>query len=172
MLFLEKRKREAAFAEIYTRYSVQIYRYCRRLLNDKNISEDIFQDTFLRLLKSSKQEKNMNNLFAYLIKIARNLCYNQNKHKDYKNVSLDNVELFYEESFDENKELLSLVTTSLDLLSNEYREAFVLQVYNDLSYSEIGSILGIPISTVRNRIVRAKRKIRQILEPYFKDDNN
>jgi RNA polymerase sigma-70 factor, ECF subfamily len=170
MLFLERKKRELAFAEIYSRYSVQVYRYCRRLLNNKDLSDDVFQDTFHRLLKSSTPDKYITNMFAYLLKIARNVCYSHNKHKDYKNISIEDVDVLYEENFSEGKELQSMVTTALDLLSKEYREAFVLQVYNDLSYNEISSVLEVPVSTVRNRIVRAKRKIRQILAPYFEEN--
>jgi RNA polymerase sigma-70 factor (ECF subfamily) len=61
---------------------------------------------------------------------------------------------------------------ALELLGDEYREALVLQTYNELSYQEIAEIQGVPLTTVRNRIVRAKRKLREIVQPYLAENKN
>ncbi len=52
-------------------------------------------------------------------------------------------------------------------LIEEHREALVLQMYSGLSYLEIAELTGVPLTTVRNRIARAKSKIREILTPYI-----
>ena len=49
------------------------------------------------------------------------------------------------------------------------REALVLQVYGGLSYLEIAEVMGVPMTTVRNWIVRAKDKMRKIVAPYFQE---
>jgi RNA polymerase sigma-70 factor (ECF subfamily) len=74
-----------------------------------------------------------------------------------------------EEYSHEKKELLSLVTTALELLPEDYRESFVLREYDGLSYQEIADLTQTSLATVKIRIFRAKQKIREILAPYLSD---
>jgi RNA polymerase sigma-70 factor (ECF subfamily) len=69
----------------------------------------------------------------------------------------------------EQKELLDLITRSLDLLEDDYREAFVLREYSGLSYEEIAEVTGISLGNAKSRVFRAKQKIKSILNPYLKD---
>jgi RNA polymerase sigma-70 factor (ECF subfamily) len=69
----------------------------------------------------------------------------------------------------EEQELTKLVAMSLDLLPEEYREALTLQIYGGLSYQEIGESMGVPVTTIRNWIVRAKQKMQEILAPYYEE---
>ena len=70
---------------------------------------------------------------------------------------------------DEN-ELRNLIDITLDTLSAEQREAFVLQTFNGMSYSQIAEVTDVPVSTVRNRVVRAKQRVREIVTRYFLED--
>jgi RNA polymerase sigma-70 factor (ECF subfamily) len=161
--------KEMAFREIYSRHSTHVYRYCRRILGDKEQCDDIFQETFLRFLQSAQKERLMTNVPAFLIRIARNLCLDENKIYKNRPVSLESWDIGIEDNQYEKAELSKLVAMALDLLSDEFREALVLQVYNDMSYDEIAEVMDVPVTTVRNWLVRAKRKIRQILEPYLEE---
>ncbi len=161
------RLREAAFGELYGRHSSRIYLYCRKILGADAPAEDAFQQTFLRFLKSARSERPMTNVPAFLLRIARNICLNEKRRSGAATIPLDEFRLAVEDVSLETRELASLVTMAVDLLPEEYREAFVLQAYNGLSYKEIAEIIDAPLSTVRNRIVRAKQKIREILSPYL-----
>ena len=165
----EGAQREAAFAELYTRYSSRIFLYCRRVLGDTPQAEDVFQETFLRFLNSVDVNRKMTNVPAYLLRIARNLCLNAKRSKKHNIVAFEDFNYPVHNNAYEREELTQLVATALDLLSEEYREAFVLQAYNGLSYAEIAEVVGVPLTTVRNRVVRAKKKIQQILTPYLED---
>lgn len=160
---------EHAFRELYTRYSSRIYLYCRKVVGHNEAAEDLFQQTFLKLLQSAATERTMTNVPAFLLRIARNLCLHHKPHMGYATVPLEEFQMPVEDVSLESRGLARLVTTALDLLAEEYREALVLQAYNGLSYKEIGEITGVPVSTVRNRVVRAERKIREILPPYLAD---
>ena len=81
----------------------------------------------------------------------------------------DELEIPVEEHPVESRELERLVSTALDLLPEEQREAFVLQIYDGLSYKEIAEVIDRPVSTVRNPVVRAKQKVRKVLAPYLED---
>lgn len=172
MLRGDSDERERAFRELYGRYSSRIYLYCRKVVGHNEAAEDLFQQTFLQLLQSVATERTMTNVPAFLLRIARNLCLNHKRRMGYTTVPLEEFQMPVEDVPLESHELARLVTTALDLLAEEYREAFVLQTYNGLSYKEIGEITGVPVSTVRNRVVRAKQKIREILSPYLADYRN
>ena len=82
---------------------------------------------------------------------------------------LEEFHLLVEDTSLEARELARLVAMALELLPDDQREAFILQAYSGLSYKEIGEVIDAPISTVRNRVVRAKRRVREILSPYLED---
>ncbi len=167
MLSSDKKMAEKAFAELYNRHSSRIYAYCRRFLGNKEDAQDVFQETFMRFLDSTKHERVMTNVPAFMLKIARNLCVNI-KRKDKNPVSFEEY-MVHEESSDNNNELLKLVKMALDILPDEYKDIFVLREYDGLSYQDISDITELPLSTVKIRIYRAKQKIREILEPYLKE---
>ncbi|MFN3780879.1 MAG: RNA polymerase sigma factor, partial [Candidatus Kapaibacteriota bacterium] len=74
---------ELAFLEIYRRYSGRIYAYCRRFLGNKEDAMDVFQDTFIRFYHSAKEMRQMSNLSAFLLRIAKNLCLNYLRQKKH-----------------------------------------------------------------------------------------
>jgi len=161
-------EREAAFAELYARYSSRVWLYCRRIVGDEALADDLFQDTFLRFLKSAAQERKMTNVPAYLLRIARNLCLNAKR--DHKTtVALEDFHFQFEDRSAEHAELARLVAMALDLLPDDHKEALSLQTYGGLSYKEIADIMDVPMTTVRNWIVRAKKRMREILSPYLAD---
>lgn len=161
--------REEAFREIYARYSSRVWLYTLKVMGSKQAAEDAFQGTFLRLLNSVDPSRKMTNLPGYLLKIARNLCLNTKAKMQPTSVPAEELEIPVEEHPVESRELERLISTALDLLPEEHREAFVLQVYDGLSYKEIAEVIDRPVSTVRNRVVRAKQKMREILAPYLVD---
>lgn len=110
----------------------------------------------------------MTNLPAYLLRIARNVCLNEKRAKRSP-VSIDDVEIPTYDTPYEKTELLQLISTALELLPLQYREAFVLREYDGMAYAEIADIVGITEETARIRVFRARDKIRQILKPYLVD---
>ena len=160
--------REQAFAELYRRYASRIYQYARRILNRDAEAEDILQETFLKFLNILKKETVIENVPAYLLRIARNLSLRVGSKKQLT-VPIEDYHAIFEEAPMEADETSQILTMSLDLLPKEHREALVLQVYGGLSYIEIAEVMGVPMTTVRNWIVRAKDKMRKIVAPYFQD---
>lgn len=158
--------RELAFAELYRRYASRIYQYARRILNQSSDAEDILQETFLKFLEILKKDAVIENVPAYLLRIARNLSLRVSSKKQVT-VPIEDYHAIFEETPMETDEASKVLTMSLDLLSKEQREALVLQVYGGLSYIEIAEVMGVPMTTVRNWVVRAKDKMRKIVAPYF-----
>jgi RNA polymerase sigma-70 factor, ECF subfamily len=158
---------EAAFAEIYSRYSQSLYAYCQRVMDFSEEADDVFQETLIKFIETYKTTKNVNNIKGILIVIARNHSLNY-KRTVKESVEIDEIMLVSEENKDlEHEELLNLLDNAIKLLEYDYREVFVLRNYNGLSYNEISEILGINLTTVRNRLFRAKEKIKELLQPFL-----
>ena len=160
---------QAALTVLYRRYSQRIYTYCRKIVSDNEVAEDLLQETFVKLFDSGKQAREVENFPAYLMTIARNLCFSHLSRNKRQFVPVEDFHLVAQDVPYEHKELLQLIQTSLDLLPDDYREAFVLREYNGLSYAEIAEVIGQSLDVVKVRIFRAKKKLREILAPYLED---
>lgn len=160
---------ESAFAELYARYSQRIYAYCLRVIGNSDDARDLFQDTFIKFFDSAQAKTSLiDNVPAYLLKIARNMCINYKRNKRTF-LSIEDFRTLTNDVDYEQKELLQILATSLELLEPEHKDAFVLRMYQGLPYTEISKITGDSVSAVKNRVWRAKEKIKEILTPYLED---
>ncbi len=161
---------EKAFGELYSRYATKIYAFCRRFLGNREEAQDIFQETFLRFYQSAKGLEESTSVYGFLLVIARNLCINFKRDHQYSLVYNDYMNIKYENRL-ESDEMLNLIKSSIEILPDELKEVFILKEYNGLTYNEISEVTGSKINTVRIRLYRAKKKLRNILAPYFADYN-
>lgn len=160
---------EFAFTELYDRYSNRVFAYCLKVLADRQAAQDVFQETFVSFYRKATEGAKIENVFGYLLMIARNTCINY-KRVQVRTVDLDHASALSSPSYPhESKELLGLVRTAIELLESEYREAFVLREYDGLDYEEIAKLLGLTVSNAKVRVSRARAKIRTILAPYLKE---
>lgn len=157
---------------LYRRYSQRIYTYCRKITGDNHTAEDLLQETFVKLFEAGRQGRLIENFPAYLMTIARNLCLSHRARSKRQYIPVEDFHLTVRDVPYEQKELLQLIQTALELLPEDYREAFVLREYNGLTYNEIADIIGESLDVVKVRIFRAKKKLRDILAPYLEDLNH
>lgn len=158
---------ENAFLELYNRYANRVFSYCSRILDNKEDARDVFQETFVKFYESAKSERIMTNVPGFLLRIARNLCFNL-KRTRHHNITIEDYMHYQEYSNNhERDELMGLIKVALTGLPDELRETFVLREYEGMSYSEISDFLGISLALVKIRIYRAKQKIREFLAPYI-----
>ena len=169
MLEDEKSIAEGAFQELYNRYSSMVHPYLMRVLNDSELTEDFFQETFIRFFQNVRKSGQKTNVPGFLITISRNLCLNHKRNKKSE-ISIDDIEIRIEKNQNyENQELLELITYAMELLEFEYKEAFILREYDGLPYNEIAEITGTTITNAKSRVFRAKQKIKEILQPYLQE---
>ena len=137
-------------------------------MNDKIISEDIFQETFIKFYESVNPQINTN-IAGFLVTIARNLCLNYKRNRKNK-VDITEMEfLAYETQSYDSVQMLEFVNTAVDLLDDEYKEALILREYNNMEYEEIAKILNITIINAKTRVCRAKKKVKDLLKPYLNE---
>ncbi len=167
-----------AFAEIYSRYSQKLYSYCVRMLGNSEDAADCFQETFIKFYEKVGQKSETGSVLSYLIIIAKRLFLNKKRFDDrrfdFVDADWEEIEKSYNtEDHDplEQKELEMILPEVLMKLSYPLREIVVLRLYQNLSYEEIEFITGTSYTLLRNRLMRAKEKLRKDLETYFKECN-
>ena len=163
---------EVAFSELYKRHSPRVFAYCKRYVGSREEAKDVFQETFISFYKSAEQDREMTNVPAFILRIARNLCINhlKDKKKVSPHVSYEDFMAYNEEKrYEGEDELLDLINTALDTLPEKYKEMFILREYDGLSYTDIAQVTDENITNVKVRIHRARQKIREVLEPYIKE---
>ena len=154
--------------EIEEQYE-KIYRYCYFKLQKREIAEDITQETFLRFLESSNYH-NEGKALRYLYTIARNLCIDEYRKKQYQGMSEEFAEMERAESSlrsgmvasDMEEQVISSMTVraALNELEEEERELVLLRYVNEVPISVICNLYQMS----RLSIYRKLRRILKTLE--------
>jgi len=165
----------AAFQILYERYRDPIFRFAFRLLGSAEAAEDVTHDCFLSLIKEPRRfDPSRASLRTYIYAAARNLA-TKRYHSLGRETAID--ELAEELSAAErhgpmrlvlDHELASEVERAVSSLPPLQREALVLFEYEDLSLAEIAEVVGADEGAVKQRLFRAREKLRAQLDRYFR----
>ena len=148
-----------AFKVIYKRYSSQVHAYCYKIIKDRQATEDLYQETFIKFYQNATNNKVNSSVSGIIFTTARNLCFNYLRDKK-TNIELEEFHLYENRNELEQNENYKYINLAIDLLEIEYREPFVLRMYDGLNYNEISEICNISPETARQRVFRAKEKIK------------
>ncbi len=163
---------EKAFRELVIRFQNRLLNFVGRIVTDRETSEEIVQETFLRIFNQKMSYTPKYAVSTWVYTIALNLSRSElRKRKLRKFLSLD----FLKEESD--LELASGATTrieglapilqkAIDNLPDDYRTAFVLCDIQRLPYQQIAEVMCVPVGTVKSRINRARSILREKLKPY------
>jgi RNA polymerase sigma-70 factor, ECF subfamily len=158
---------KAAFAEFYDIYADRIGRYLIVRLGSREDTDDVLQETFLRLARSRHKLANVDDLDAYVITIARNEASRLaavKARRQLKQKPLSSEEMFCYQSNDlEIRETAEAVTAALDGLDSELREIVALKIYAGLTFQQISQVTGLPQGTAATRYRSALVKIERWL---------
>lgn len=156
--------------EIYTKYSNTIYKYLFCLTHDKNLSEDLTQETFVIAIDKMDSFRYECKFSVWLCQIAKNLWYKHlRKIKKENHISFEEVDSqnFFENSVDDSickkDEKLELYK-SIQKLEEPYRSVVYLKLSGNLNFVEIAEILGKTPNWVRVIFFRAKQKLKKEVE--------
>lgn len=163
-----------AFNILYYRYSERLKSYCLFKTDNKEDAKELHQETWLKFFSVVKSGINAISLPSFLYTIARNICIDKYRIKsnhlviysdyfDYENIS----DSFSLQTNIENRELLTLISLSLNQLSEIYRESFILRWFAGLTFREIATIVDESEECVKKRSLRAMDEILKILQPYI-----
>ena len=129
----------------------------QRTLN-KSDSEDIIQETFIKLIKNSEKIKDEEHLKHWLIKVTINLCNDYNKSFWNKNTSA------LDEEISQCDEEDGIIFKEINKLKPAYRDVIYLYYYQGYKIKEISSILKMKENTVSSNLTRARESLKNILE--------
>ena len=152
------RSEREQFVEVYSRQVDTVYRVCYSFMKNKADTEDMVQETFLRLVSTKKRFENERHERAWLIVTASNLCKDSLKKWWRKN---ENIEDFLDIA-EEPKQEDSILDIILQL-PEDYKDAVYMYYYEGYTTVEIASHLGCPEATVRSRLMRARNKLQTMM---------
>ena len=146
------------FIETYNRHVDMVYRVCYSFMKNQTDTEDMVQETFLRLLSNQKIFADERHEKAWLIVTASNLCKDTLKNWWRTN---ENIEDYPDLPQKTNGS--SAVMEAILSLSDDYKTAVYMHYYEGYSTAEIAQFLGCPDATVRSRLARARKQLQAML---------
>ena len=171
----------AAFGRLVDMHQAAVRAFLRRVTGNYADADDLAQEAFLRVHRSFERFRDGEPFAPWFFKILRNACLNfleRHKHRR-RQASLDARRDEDDRGWEiadpgalapvdqaQLSEAQRAFWTSLEHLSDAHREIVLLRHVQDLEYSEIATILDIPIGTVMSRLFHARRRLRGFLEAH------
>ena len=151
------------FHDLYESYSRDIYRFALYLSGDAAVAEDVTSETFIRVW-SSPEPVRLGTVKAYLLTIARNLCFMERRRRA-RGRELDESTPDARQSVARQAEVrdeLDRILRTLQQFPEMDRAALLMRVDEGLSYEEIAAALRLPVATVKVKVHRTRLKLAQI----------
>lgn len=153
---------------LFERHHARLFNYFLRLTCARSAAEDLVQEVFFRIMRSRQTYKDGTPFTVWLYAIARNARIDQVR-KGRREVALENEELRADSAprpdaavaANEETELLK---RAMAALPEDKRELLVLTRYENLKYEQVARLLGCEVGTVKVRIHRAVRELREAYE--------
>lgn len=153
---------------IVENYYKALYRYCYRMLRNKEDAEDMVQEVFINIDATLKNNRNIELHNNYIYKIAYNLCLNKIKRDklikfiSFERTGIEDIQ-YRKDTYFEN-ELSEELNTILSLLKVEDRSLLIFRAINEMDYKEISMIMGKSTASLRKQYERTRIKMREIIK--------
>ena len=178
LLILALQKGEkSAFEEIYSDFFGVIYHLSLQYLKNEHISEEIVQDSFMKLWEIRETLNEQFNIRNFLYTITKNNCLNYLRNqkiilRHQENLKYLEMQFNFEAldklgSYIEFEELRSKMDQAIAALPDDLRETFLLSRFDELSYKEIAQKQSISVKTVEARMTKSLKILRHELSEYL-----
>ena len=178
---------DEAFQALFNRYSSHLINFAYRFLSSREASEDVAQETFLRVYRGKDRYDATRPfrpwLFSIAVRLASNRLRDQKRHP--------RVALEGEQDEDGDRQALDLSDTSplphaelerrhlaervkeaLKVLPETQRTAVLLARFEGLSYAEIAEAMGTSVTAVKLLLFRARQTLKKVLTPYVEEEDD
>ncbi|HUA01753.1 MAG TPA: sigma-70 family RNA polymerase sigma factor [Candidatus Aquilonibacter sp.] len=171
---------DAAFDYLVTYYHAGVYNLVYGILSDSADAADVTQDVFLRVFRGIRGFRGGSSLKTWLYRVSvrqalnhRRWCWRHHRQQ----ISIDAQDEAHNSAFElkdaeatpfeqlATREMQSTVRRALAAVSPIFRSAVILRDLEGLSYEEIAEILEVSVGTVKSRILRGRRMLKEILDP-------
>ena len=173
-----------AFDEIVYRYKDRLVNFLFRYTGNRDDSEDLAQDAFIKLYRSKHLYQEIAKFSTWFYTIAINVAKTYIKKKSkLSTLSISDYDPENDKDFDIPANVLEpdeetnarlenyYIQKAINSLDDTYKEAIILRDIQDLDYKEIAKILDIPIGTVKSKINRGREKLKVILKDIYKPND-
>lgn len=143
-------------------YYDAVHAFCCRRVGDTTLGADLCQDAFLKMVEHLPRYREQGRFKSWLFTIAANLCRDAFRARK-PTAELDENQVAGGQHFEESTENAELLKTALSKLPDAQQEAVVLRYYHGFSTAEMARILRVPPPTVKTRLHRGLKKMREIL---------
>lgn len=169
---------ESALATLIKRHQSRIYNFINSKIQDSDVSNDIFQDTFIKVIKTLKSDSynEEGKFLPWVMRIAHNLIidyFRKNKKMPMlrEKESFSIFSIISDNSLTvENEIISSQIIDDLKRIINELpddqREVLEMRYYQDLSFKEISELTGVSINTALGRMRYALINIRKVIDKH------
>lgn len=159
-VMLAKKGDKQAFERLIDEYKLSLFRISKSILRKEEDIEDAFQETIIKVYEKIVYLRKEEYFKTWLIKILINECNTilRNRKKTIYMEEINTHDSEIEDSY-KNFELMNAINS----LEEELRTVTLLFYYEDMPQKTIADILGIPNGTVRSRLSRARKKLRELL---------
>ena len=166
---------QAAFGELVRLYEKKVYALTLRMCKNPEDAAEAAQEAFLAAWQGLKFFRGEASFSTWLYRLASNACVDllrkENRHRAAAGPSLDDEEAYVDRADDdatphelaERKELREQIEEGLRSLTPEHRSVLVLRELHQLSYDEIAETLHLDSGTVKSRISRGRKQLRNFL---------
>lgn len=153
---------EKEFETKYQMYSQMLFNIAFGYTKNRFDSEDIIQSVFLKYLDKNKSFKDLNHEKYWLIRITINECKNFLK-KPYKQKEVSSEEVINNTPQNDYSDLATL-RSFIDKLPYKYKTVIILHYYENLSIDDIAKSLNVSNSSIKKRLERARKKLKEMME--------
>jgi RNA polymerase sigma-70 factor (ECF subfamily) len=155
----------SALAELYGIHQTALLRYLSSLTDDRGLAEEILQDTLVAAWKGASTFEGRSTVLTWLIGIARRQAHNSMRRRALPRVDLAEIETLAGGGPDPEDAVLANaerdeLAEAIRHLAPVHREILNLTFTQELSYSEMAAITGVPQGTIKSRLSNAKRALR------------
>ena len=155
--------RQECLGELVDLHGEALMRYLVSILGERDTAEDVFQDTWVRVMRRIAGFRGDRAFAPWLFRIARNRAYDHLRWRKLRVLFADRAdagdgaepEISTDDRFADRLAERDSATRVLAALSPRLREVLCLRFYHELSYEEIAGVCGVPVGTVKSRLARA-----------------
>ena len=169
-----KKSDTLAFKKLFHNYYDSLFRFVIYKTKDRDLAEDIAQETFLRVWKNRKKITPDKSFFSLIARISTNLCYDHFRHTEVRNRHKNQIPDFAKSHYDNPQAMtdLEILQEKIQELVNKElpekcRNIFLLSRIEGKTNAEIADVLSLSIRTVENQIYRALKILKKYLKNYI-----
>ncbi len=176
---------QEAFRRLIERHQDRVFGYLMGMVRDRDVANDLFQETFLRVIRAMRQDRGsytrQGKWLSWVMRIARNAALDHlRKRKKWRDVDADAQDGSFWDRLPGDgpaadrqldvRQRADVLEACIDRLAPEQREVVLLRHETDLTFREIAELTGVSINTALGRMRYALINLRKMMDEQLRED--